>query len=100
MSHTGAQYNKTKKYIKFTPLSADPRPLQCTLVTEHICAPSSHFTTAAAPRTATHLATAGVENCEKVLTEVSSDEATQMTSTSRSITTPRAIRLRWAAELP
>ena len=40
------------------------------------------------------------DKCDKVLTEVSSEEATQMTSTSRSITTPRAIRLRWAAELP
>lgn len=50
--------------------------------------------------TAAHLATSCVENWQKVLTEVSSEEATQMTSTSRSITTPRAIRLRWVATLP
>lgn len=36
----------------------------------------------------------------KLVTVVSSDEATQMTSTSNRITTPRAMRRRWAAALP
>lgn len=43
----------------------------------------------------------GVKLSLRTLTDVSSEEATQMTSTSRRMTTPRAIRLRWAAaELP
>lgn len=45
------------------------------------------------------LEAAGASDGAQALTEVSSEDATQMTSTNSSMTTPNAIRLRWAAEL-